>query len=127
MKVFSDNIINKPCFSDEDRKNYDSWKNKVGDRILKSVHMYMEGETSMQEALDKIHNLDFDDVSEYTVDLFFVLECTYILGEKYKKEGIDEVIFEFMVRDIKSKLEKVTEEDVEKARKEFFEKFYYQM
>ena len=103
--MLSENIINESCFSDEDRQNYNRYKDKIGDNLTETVNMYMDRKIHMQTALDKIHDIDFGDLNEYTVDLFFVLECTHILGKKYEAEGIGREIFRYMVEDIKYKLD----------------------
>lgn len=99
-----DFIMNEPCFSDEDRQDYHKYKKIIGDELKPVATRFMSREISFEEALDQIHNIDFPEISRYTVDLFFVLECTAILEGLYEEEGIDKEIFKGIFTDIKCKI-----------------------
>ena len=103
--MLSDNIINDSCFSEEDRQNYNKYRDIIGDKLTDTVYQYMSRDISMPEALDIIHNFNFQNVHNYTVDLLFVLECTAILKKRYEEAGINNEIFRFMIKDIKYKLD----------------------
>lgn len=103
--MFSDNIINDSCFSEEDRQNYNKYREIIGNKLEGTAIQYMNKEITMQEALEIIHNLELQAVHNYTIDLFFVLACTQILKQRYEDAGIHYEIFRFLIKDIKYKLD----------------------
>lgn len=98
-------IINKSCFTPQDRENYNIYRKKIGDITYKAAEEYMNGEATLNEIKERIYSAEDVGVHEYTFDLFLVLDCTALLEEIYKQKGIDAKYFDCMVSDIKSKLD----------------------
>lgn len=66
---------------------------------------YMDGTTSLHDALAAVGLLSGElGVSEYTLHFIFLINCTDVLLENYKRENIDEQIFWDTMDDFRCKL-----------------------
>lgn len=79
--------------------------NKLWEIFSKNKSMVMNEEIAFEEALDEVSGLSsLIDISEYTLLLVFLINCTDILHEKYKKEHIAEQIYWDTMCDLRYKM-----------------------
>ena len=101
--MIAENLLDKIGFCAGLKKEYYKYEKLLAAKLEPYVKAYMSGETSISNALLKIHNMKDENISSYTLDLMFILGCTGFLLEKYREKGIPEDIFTDTMKDIKYK------------------------
>ena len=100
-----DYILNETCFDDEDRKSYHKYNEIIGDSLNDVASRFMNKEIPFEEAVKLARKTCPDDISEYTSDLFFVLECAVLLEKKYEEKNFSGEMFTGFIKDIKCKID----------------------
>ena len=101
--MIAENLLDKIGFGAEFLEEYQRYEKVLGAKLEPYEKAYMNGEASIVKALLDIHKFKNENLSEYTLDLMFILGCSGFLLEKYKEKGISEDIFIDSMKDIKYK------------------------
>ncbi len=97
-------LLNNIGFTDEMKSEYNRYHKMVGNEVEPYCMAYMRDGISMDDALNGVHKLISEEISEYTLDLLFVLGSTGFLYEDYKKLGISDDIYYNTLSDITYKV-----------------------
>ncbi len=95
-----ENLLDKIGFDNEKKREYFKYQDMIGDKIEVYSKKYMCENMPMSEALENIHKFKSENISEYTIDLVFLLNSTGFLYDEYRKKGISEGIFINTMKDI---------------------------
>lgn len=99
-----DGILPKIGFTKEMQKEYYRYKDIAPTETEELAFLYMNDKIAIEEAEEKIIDLETDEIHRYTIQLVFLLECTGFLYDEYTKRGISKEIFYDTVKDITYKL-----------------------
>ncbi len=95
-----ENLLDKIGFDPEIKEVILSYQDMIGREVEVYSKKYMCEKMPMSEVLNIIHQFKNDKLSEYTVDMIFLLNSTGYLYDQYMKMGISEEIFINTMKDI---------------------------
>lgn len=97
-------LLDKIDFTEEMKAEYAKYKEMLGDKLEPLVDLYMNNGVEIAEIIEELKKMQTPQLHEYTLNVMFLLECTGILYDRYKAEGISEEIFYDTMKDIKYKV-----------------------
>lgn len=101
--MLAKDLFQKIGFTEKMIETYNKYRPLFGDKCEDLAKAYMCEGKDFNEARNELHELA-PEISEYTSNLIFILECTGYALQDYKTQGISEDIFYDTMKDILYKI-----------------------